>query len=93
MTPVLLALLVFAAAAAGDVVEAYFVDAVGRRAPARAAAMSVCMWGVGLVGWVVVLQVSWWYLIAEVAGLAVGSWVAVRRLQRNTSASVAVAGA
>lgn len=37
------------------------------------------MYAIGCVGFFAVLDVSWWLMIPEVAGLYVGSLLAVRR--------------
>ena len=74
-----LSLLVFLAAAALDYVEAYYVRSVADASPARAATYSVAMYTIGIIGFVAVLDYSWWLMIPEGAGLAAGSILAIRR--------------
>jgi cytochrome c-type biogenesis protein CcmH/NrfF len=83
MTPLLLALATFFAAAAGDVVEAYFVRSVADLDPHQAARMSVAMYCIGCVGWYITIRISLWYMIPEVLGLYVGSVVAIRAQRRK----------
>jgi hypothetical protein len=77
-----LALAVFVAGAALDALEAYYVRAVADAAPHRAATFSVLMYGIGCVGYFAALEVSYWLLVPEVAGLYVGSALAIRRQRR-----------
>jgi hypothetical protein len=81
--PALLALVTFASAAAGDVVEAYFVRAVADLEPHRAARMSIAMYAIGCIGWFITLKISLWYMLPEVAGLYVGSYFAISRQRRE----------
>lgn len=77
----LLALLTFASAFAGDFVETLYVQtatARDERAPSRAALLSVAMYGVSLIGWVITVKVSLWYILPEVAGLYCGTLYAMR---------------
>lgn len=85
MVAALLALLVFASAAAGDVVQIHNTRAITgiKPSPHRVAITSVMEWAIGCVGWVIVITDSLWYLLPEVAGLYAGSylgvWYAARR--------------
>lgn len=80
--PALLALATFLSALAGDVVEAYFVRAVADRDGHRAAMMSVGMYLIGCIGWVITIKISLWYCIPEVFGLYVGSRIAIAAQKR-----------
>lgn len=73
----LLAVLVFASAAAGDIVSIINTRAIASRRPSPhlIARTSVLEWAIGAVGWVIVLSHSFWHLIPEVAGLYVGSYI------------------
>jgi inner membrane protein involved in colicin E2 resistance len=73
------AVAVFIAAAAIDYVEAFYVRAVADGRAHRAALYSVLMYVIGCVGFFAVLEVSWWLMVPECAGLWVGSELAVRR--------------
>ena len=84
------AILVFFLALASDYLETLYTRAVMRweRAPhigaterARhdAARFSVLMWLVGCVGLVCVVEVGWWVLLPEGAGLYLGTMLALRR--------------
>jgi hypothetical protein len=83
---VLLAIAVFLAAAALDALEAYYVRSVADASPHRAAMFSVGMYAIGCVGFFAVLQVSWWLMVPEVAGLYCGSVLAIRRQRRRATA-------
>jgi hypothetical protein len=78
LTALLLSLVTFTSAAVGDVVEAYFVRACVDLRPHAAARMSVAMYVVSCIGWIVTVKVSLWYCIPEVLGLYAGSVLAVR---------------
>jgi hypothetical protein len=80
----LLCLAVFLSAAAGDIVEAYMVRAVVDLNPTKTAAMSVSMWAIGCVGWIIIVKTDPWYiyLAPEVLGLCCGSLIGVS-LQRK----------
>lgn len=84
----LLAVAVFVAAVALDYIEAHYVRAVGRLDGHRAALYSVGMYVVGCVGFLSVLDVSYWLLIPEGCGLYVGSRLAVKRLAQKSLAPV-----
>ncbi len=77
-----LAVACFLAAAAGDVVEAYFVRAVGDLRPHKAAACSIGMYTISLVGFFSVVAYSYWLIIPEVLGLYFGSVYAIKRIAR-----------
>ena len=82
-------LVVFLLAAASDIVEARYVQAVQRRQEAdveekarleahRAAVCSVLMWAIGVTGLWGVLEVGWWILPFDAVGLYAGSRWALR---------------
>lgn len=73
-----LAVLVFVLAAVSDFLETRYVQAVQDRSARVAARCSVAMWAVGVIGLVAVLEVGWWLLIPEGAGLYVGTMRAMR---------------
>ena len=78
LTPALLALLVFASAAAGDLVQIVSVRRIARARPNphAIARLSVLEWAIGSVGWFVVFKTQDpAYLVPEVLGLYVGSWL------------------
>lgn len=81
-----LALLTFAAAALGDFVETRYVQASTSGATPKhahhAARLSVSLYAVGFLGWVITVKVSLWYSVPEVLGLYVGTYVAMRRRAR-----------
>lgn len=79
MLAVLLTLVTFAAAALGDVAEAWFVQRVAAGKAHAAARASVLMYVVGFAGWLVTVKVSLWYCIPEALGLYLGTLWAVRR--------------
>lgn len=81
----ILAVLVFFAAAALDVAEAFYVRSIGQQNPHRAAVFSVAMYAIGCVGFFAVLDVSYWLMIPECAGLYLGSVLAVRFQRRPHS--------
>ncbi len=74
-----LGLVTFAAAAAGDFVEAYLTRATVELKPHRVARLSVAMYAIGCVGWFTTIKVSLWFMLPEVAGLYLGSWLAITR--------------
>ena len=53
--------------------------AVTRGRPLAAAAASIAMYALGLVGFYAFFEVAWWMLVPEAAGLALGAYVSVRR--------------
>lgn len=76
---VALAVLAFVLALASDYLETRYVRAVHCGDAVRAARASVAMWAVGVVGLVAVINVGWWLLAPEAAGLYVGTMLAMRR--------------
>lgn len=87
---VALSVMAFALAASGDWLETRYVRAVRawekadapdeqEQARERAARSSVLMWIVGVVALVTVVEVGWWVLLPEGAGLYVGTKLALRR--------------
>lgn len=79
LTVVLLGVLVFVAAAAGDYVESYFVRRVADGDARGAAQMSVAMYCVSLIGFFAVIKVSIWLILPEIIGVYVGTRLAVAR--------------
>lgn len=73
------AVLVFLNAAVSDYLEAKYVEAVNDKNPERASGCSILMWVVGVIGLVAVLEVGWWVLAPEAAGLYLGTRLAMRR--------------
>jgi hypothetical protein len=78
----LLGLAVFLSSAALDYAHARYAAArdAGRRC--GAAGWSVAQWMAATVGFAVAVKVSFWLLPCEAAGLAAGTWLAVRRSTR-----------
>lgn len=74
-----LALLVFASAAAGDLVQIFSIRKIAHASdPHAVARLSVLEWSIGAIGWLIVVKTQdFGYLIPEVAGLYLGSWYAV----------------
>lgn len=87
---VLFSALAFVLAASSDWLETRYVRAVRAweeaphgapekmRARERAARSSVAMWLVSVIALVTVVEVGWWVLIPEGAGLYVGTRLAMR---------------
>lgn len=82
---VLFSALAFALAASSDWLETKYVRAVrewedshAATARERAARSSVAMWLVSVVALITVVEVGWWTLIPEGAGLYVGTKLALR---------------
>lgn len=73
----LLALLVFAAAAAYDLSWARYLRAATEQRALPAAFWSVTVYAIGLIGLVGVLKVSGWLVVPEMAGLFVGTLLGV----------------
>lgn len=73
------ALGVFAAAVAYDFAYARYVAAAAARRARAAAGWSAATYGVGLIGFAAVLRGSIWFAAPEAAGLALGTWLGVRR--------------
>jgi hypothetical protein len=78
----LFAVLVFTAASLMDIAYARYTVAATARRPATAAAWSVAVYLVGLVGLFSVLERSVWLVIPEVLGLACGTYLGVRQGRR-----------
>lgn len=80
----LLCVAVFLSAAAGDIVEAYMVRSIVDKDPHKAARMSITMWAIGCVSWIIIVKSDQWYvyLVPEVLGLYLGSFIGVS-LQRE----------
>lgn len=81
-----LGLLVFCSAACLDFCHANYVMAVDDLSEVRTAFWSSLQWLAGLVGFVIAVKVTLWVLPAEVAGLALGSVLAIRRRKRTLKA-------
>lgn len=82
---ILFGVLAFVLAASSDWLETRYVRAVrewedshAATARERAARSSVLMWLVGVVALVTVVEVGWWMLLPEGAGLYVGTKLALR---------------
>lgn len=82
---VLCSVLAFALAASSDWLETRYVRAVrawedggGAAARERAARSSVAMWLVGVIALATIIEVGWWVLVPEGAGLYVGTKLAMR---------------
>ena len=76
-----LALLVFMSAAAGDAVQILAVRRIASRSPSPhgIARMSVLEWLIGTIGWLVIAKTqNFWFLVPEILGLYVGSWIGAR---------------
>lgn len=80
----LFSVLAFALAASSDWLETRYVRAVRAwedgdvTARERAARSSVAMWVVGVVALATVIEIGWWTIIPEGAGLYVGTKLAMR---------------
>lgn len=76
-----LAVLVFASAALGELVQIANVRRIARGGgPHVVARLSVLEWAIGAVGWIVVVRTQdLGYLVPEVLGLYAGSWFGARR--------------
>lgn len=70
--------LVFGLAALSDYVEALYVKAVNAGEAHRAAACSEMMWLAGVIWLGALLEVGWWVVLPEGAGLYVGTLLAMR---------------
>jgi hypothetical protein len=90
MLNVAIANLAFALALASDYLETRYVRAVrawedaekptdAQRARHIAAHSSIGMWIVGVIGLVACVEVGWWVLIPEGAGLYAGTLLSMRR--------------
>jgi len=84
-TIVVFSVLAFVLAASSDWLETQYVRAVreweeshAATARERAARSSVMMWLVGVVALVTVVEIGWWVLLPEGAGLYVGTKLALR---------------
>lgn len=76
-----LAFLVFASAAAGELVQIFSIRRIaGRRLnPHAVARLGVLEWFIGAIGWIVVVRTQdLAYLAPEVLGLYAGSWFGAR---------------
>jgi len=75
---ILAAIVVFLLAAASDALETVYVRAVGERRARHAAMASVGMWAVGTLALMACVEIGWWLLAPEAAGLYVGTLMAAR---------------
>jgi len=75
--------LVFMLAALSDFLETRYVSAVNAHDARRAARCSVGMWLAGVIWLGAVLEVGWWVVLPEGAGLYVGTLVAMRGQSRD----------
>lgn len=81
LIPALLAIVVFASAAAGELVQIATVRRItaARPNPHGIARLGVLEWLIGAVGWIVVVRTQdLAYLVPEVIGLYCGSWLGAR---------------
>lgn len=78
----IVAVMVFLAAAVGDYVEAYYMRAVADLDARLAAYSSIGMYAVSLIGFLAVYKMSVWLVAPEAVGVGVGAWIAVRRQLR-----------
>lgn len=76
---VLLGLLVFVAAAALDFAYVRYQESVARGRARAAGLWSVLVYLVGSVGFLSVVESSWWYMLPQSLGLYAGTLIAVRR--------------
>ncbi len=81
----LFSVLAFLLALAGDFLETKYVRAVhkyaadgDRKAVERAARCSVAMWLVGVAGLIACVEISWYLILPEGAGLYIGTKLALR---------------
>lgn len=81
-------ILVFASAAALDGLHVRWNQAVADGRRLRAAVLSIAMWGVSLVGFAGVLEVSWWLLVPEGLGFFVGTYFAIEQREPIPEARV-----
>ncbi len=89
MSPIVIALfclLTFSLAVASDFLETHYVRAVNRHVTTgdsgsaeAAARLSVAMWSVSVLALVACVQISWWLLVPEGAGLYLGTRLALRK--------------
>lgn len=75
----LIAIGVFVSALLIEACDTLNVLAVSQGRPLAAAAASVGMYALGLIGFWAFIEVSWWMAVPEVIGLALGSYVTVER--------------
>ena len=78
MLLLLMALVVFLLAMALDYATASYYDAVKRKAGHEAARYSVAMGAIGTVAALSVFKLSLWLIIPELAGLYLGTYMAVK---------------
>lgn len=76
---IVFAVLAFLLAASSDWLEIQHWRAVASGRPVRVALLSILMWSVGCAGLLLCIEVSWWLLPFEAAGLLAGSLFAMRR--------------
>lgn len=74
----LLGTVAFFLALASDWLETKYVLAVATGHAARAAKCSVGMWLIGVLGLIGCIELGWWLLAPEAAGLYVGTMLAMR---------------
>jgi hypothetical protein len=79
----LLALFVFASAVGIDFCATKYVLSVGRADTRAAMVWSVGQWSCSLVGFLIAVKITLWYLPIEAAGLAFGTWLSMRRKPSN----------
>jgi len=96
---IFIALLVTVAMAAVDFCQSQYTNAITRKMddkprPDTLKAMfwSVGQWGAATVGFVVAVKLSMWYLPFEAAGLALGTFLGARRLEKQVPQATVVSG-
>ena len=75
----LLAALVFWSAVGIDYCATSYIRAVQADDVVKAMLWSVCQWSCSLVGFLVAVKVTLWMLPVEAAGLALGTYLSMRR--------------
>lgn len=79
----LLATLVFWSAVGIDYCATNYIQAVQARRIQGAMLWSVGQWTCSLVGFLVAVKITLWYLPVEAAGLAFGTWLSMQRARRD----------
>jgi hypothetical protein len=77
LNSLLLGLLVFVCALAYDAVNATYIRAMVAGKTWRAVTCTVAVYLVGILGVLIVVRDSLWFMIPETLGLALGTWLGV----------------
>lgn len=85
----LLCLVVLVSAVLIDYAHARCVVAISQRAAHRAALWSVVQWGGATVGFMIAVEVTFWVLPFEAAGLYLGTLLAVNPVSQREKPSIA----